>query len=93
MAWKLTAIWRDHIYRKGVHEGTAHEAFPLWNADRGGYDTFPSGSNELKDAELATSLDELYDHLNRGRGIRCIVPGTGYESILYGSFKATFEQA
>ncbi|MGD0108770.1 MAG: hypothetical protein ABSC06_32745 [Rhodopila sp.] len=92
MVWKLTAIWRDHIYGRGVHKGTAHQAFPLWNADRGGYDTFPSNSNELKDAALATSLEELYDHLDRGRGVRCIVPETGYESILCGNFKATFEQ-
>lgn len=92
MAWKLTAIWRDHIYDRGAHKGTAHKAFPLFSAGRGGYDTFSSGSNKLTDAELATSLDELYDHLNRGRGVRCIVPGTGYESILYGNFVASFQQ-
>jgi len=92
MAWKLTAIWRDHTYNRGAHKGTVHQAFPLWSTERNGYDTYPSGSNTLADAELARSLDELYEHLNRSRGVRCIVPRTGYVSILHGDFKATFEQ-
>jgi hypothetical protein len=92
MAWVLTAIWRDHKYDRGPYKGTVHQAFPLWSTERSGYDTYPSGSNTLADAELAGSLDELYDHLSRGRGVRCTIPGTRYGSILYGNFKATFEQ-
>lgn len=95
MAWKIKEIWRNHTYAKGAHKGETHRAFPQCSDARGGYDTYPAGaesSNLLDDAEVARSLAELYEHLGRGRGVRCNIPTTGDTPILSGRFLSSFEQ-
>ena len=95
MAWEIKEIWRDHTPERGKYKGTTHRAYPVFNVERLGYDTYPTGSdnsNELANSELAGSIEALYEHLNRGRGVRCTIPSTGESSILSGKFKARFEQ-
>lgn len=95
LAWRLKRIWRDHTYLRGRHTGETHEAAPQWSAAREGYDTYPTGvdsSNELVNGQVAKSLEDLHEHLSRGRGVRCIIPTTGDTPILSGGFQALFEQ-
>ena len=92
MSWKLSEIWKEHTYPRGKNKGQTHRAIPEWSEERKGYDTYPSDKNGLEDAKLALSLDELYDHLEQGRRVRCAVPSTGDSPILSGGFCAVFKQ-
>ena len=95
MVWEIKEIWRDHTTFRGKYKGTTHRAYPLFSAERVGYDTYPTGkdsSNTLDDSKLAISVKDLYDHISRGRGVRCIIPSTGESPILSGKFKVIFEQ-
>jgi hypothetical protein len=95
MVWKLKQVWCNHTYQRGKHKGHAHFAFPIWDETRKGYLTYPAGtesSNRLDDAEVAETIEELYEHLSQGRGVRCTVPSTAQNPILNGPFQAIFEQ-
>jgi hypothetical protein len=92
MPWKLISLWRDHTFKIGRNKGRTSRAHPLFSKKRGGYDIYPQGSNELKVADLVNTIDDVYYELNRGKGVRCIIPETGDDPILYGHFCALFEQ-
>lgn len=91
MAWRLVEIWRDHRHEVGARKGETHRAFPRWSTTRQGFDIYPPHSNELKDAELVSTLEAVYDRVSGGLRVRCIIPTTGDTPILKGGFQARFE--
>ena len=92
MGWKITKIWSDHLVKRGIHKGTRCKAYLKFNDIRGGYDVFPPNCNQLKDAKLARTLEEVYTYIGKGWGVRCEAPDIGFKSILHTNFKAIFEQ-
>lgn len=92
MGWKITKIWCDHLVKTGTHKGTKCKAYLKFSDIRGGYDVYPPSCNQLKDAELARNLEDVYAYIGKGWGVRCEAPDIDFESILHTNFKATFEQ-
>ncbi|MBY0337881.1 MAG: hypothetical protein K2X11_14790 [Acetobacteraceae bacterium] len=90
--FRVLKIWRDHEYERGQHAGRVGEAVPRWSKDRSGFDVYAAG-NKLANAETVPTLDDVWSKLAAGYGVRCVEPTTGYESILYGRFKAVIQQA
>jgi hypothetical protein len=92
MPWIVAKIWNEHTPTRGVHKGITQCAYPLWSKVREGYDTYPTSNNKIATAEKAITLDAVYEHLRRGRGVRCIYPSTGKDAILYNRFKVLIEE-